>query len=68
MGEDIDEWWREYLRRMWPRLVTWYGWFNTTQVRILTNQNTVDEDWYHRLVISEEATDGEAGMRVLSEN
>ena len=29
---DVDtEWWRDYLRRMWPRLVTWYGWFNTTQ-------------------------------------
>jgi len=32
IGDNIDDWWREYLRRMWPRLVTWYGWFNTTQI------------------------------------
>ena len=32
MGDTIDDWWREYLRRMWPRLVTWYTWFNTTQI------------------------------------
>ena len=32
VSENIDDWWREYLRRMWPRLVTWYGWFNTTQI------------------------------------
>jgi len=28
----LSDWWRDYLRRMWPRLVTWYGWFNSTQV------------------------------------
>jgi len=32
LQEDMSEWWRAYLKRMWPRLVTWYGWFNTTQV------------------------------------
>merc|ERR1719312_1963534 len=32
ISEDMTDWWRDYLRRMWPRLVTWYGWFNTTQV------------------------------------
>ena len=29
---DLSDWWRGYLKRMWPRLVTWYTWFNTTQV------------------------------------
>ena len=32
LQDDLSDWWRDYLRRMWPRLVTWYGWFNTTQV------------------------------------
>ena len=29
--EESADQWRDYLRRAWPRLVTWYGWFNTTQ-------------------------------------
>ena len=29
---DLPDWWRDYLRRMYPRLITWYGWFNSTQV------------------------------------
>ena len=29
--EESADQWRDHLRRMWPRLVTWYGWFNTTQ-------------------------------------
>jgi len=32
ISDDMTDWWRDYLRRMWPRLVTWYGWFNTTQL------------------------------------
>ena len=32
MNGRLDDWDRDYLRRMWPRLVSWYGWFNTTQV------------------------------------
>jgi len=32
LSVDLDDWDRDYLRRMWPRLVSWYGWFNTTQV------------------------------------
>ena len=32
LQDELSDWWRDYLRRMWPRLVTWYGWFNTTQV------------------------------------
>lgn len=32
LSDDMNSWYRDYLRRMWPRLVTWYGWFNTTQV------------------------------------
>jgi len=32
LKEDMNDWWRDYLKRMWPRLVTWYTWFNTTQV------------------------------------
>lgn len=29
---EMTDWWRDYLRRMWPRLATWYTWFNTTQL------------------------------------
>jgi len=29
---DMTDWWRDYLKRMWPRLSTWYTWFNTTQL------------------------------------
>jgi len=32
LQSDMSDWWRDYLKRLWPRLVTWYGWFNTTQV------------------------------------
>ena len=32
MSDDMTDWWREHLKRMWPRLVTWYSWFNTTQL------------------------------------
>ena len=28
----MTDWWTGYLSRMWPRLITWYSWFNTTQV------------------------------------
>eukprot|EP00088_Acartia_fossae_P000134 TRINITY_DN10040_c0_g3_i1.p1 TRINITY_DN10040_c0_g3~~TRINITY_DN10040_c0_g3_i1.p1 ORF type:complete len:826 (-),score=128.87 TRINITY_DN10040_c0_g3_i1:376-2853(-) len=30
--DGMTDWWTGYLSRMWPRLVTWYNWFNTTQV------------------------------------
>jgi len=29
---EMTDWWRDYLKRMWPRLSTWYTWFNTTQL------------------------------------
>ena len=32
ISEDMTDWWRDYLKRMWPRLSTWYTWFNTTQL------------------------------------
>ena len=32
MSDDMSDWWRDHLKRMWPRLVTWYSWFNTTQL------------------------------------
>jgi len=32
ISDEMTDWWRDYLRRMWPRLATWYTWFNTTQL------------------------------------
>jgi len=32
VSDQMTDWWRDYLRRMWPRLATWYSWFNTTQL------------------------------------
>ena len=30
-NDQVPEWFRSYLHRFWPRLVTWYNWFDNSQ-------------------------------------